>query len=139
MNTEPLQSLGVSWGSAGGPRASALFPTSFSSLSVFTPERGPIREGCLEEGFGQSLEGRSREGGREVEGFNQGILEQKHRGGRARGVPGTQRGALRMDWKEELPDEAGEACGALVGGQGQAGVRAGSTLLAAGPRLCGNI
>lgn len=44
---------------------------------------------------------------------------------------------LGMDRKEELPDEAGEACGAPVGGQGQAGVRAGSTLLAAGPRLWG--
>lgn len=43
-----------------------------------------------------------------------------------------------MDRKEEIPDEAGEADGALVGGQGWAGVRAGSTLLAAGPRLCGN-
>ena len=43
-----------------------------------------------------------------------------------------------MDRKEEIPDEAGEADGALVGGQGWAGVQAGSTLLAAGPRLCGN-
>lgn len=38
-----------------------------------------------------------------------------------------------MDRKEEIPDEAGEQMG-LQWGQGWAGVRAGSTLLAAGPR-----
>ena len=80
VNTEWLQSLGASWGSLGWPRASALFPAPCPSLAVFTPEREPVREGCLEEGLAQGLEGRE-DGGRQR--FKRDFLEQRHRGGKA--------------------------------------------------------